>query len=202
MKYEGHKSVARYSGGETDAWLPYTCAHCGRDTGGAVIGAAHDSHTKEIVRWLWCTTCAMPSVQMPNGTVIPGAVFGPILQGLPSDVEGAYDEARRCLSVQGFIACELLCRRILMHVAVEKGANEGESFASYVNHLEQQGYTTPAMKDWVDLIRRLGNKSTHRLTSPDEQRAQNMIMFTAQLLRTVYEMPFLGEKHSLDPQHA
>ncbi len=53
---------------------------------------------------------------------------GPDIAGLPKDVEEAYNEARRCIGVKGFTAVELLCRKILMHVAVEKGAPQGETF--------------------------------------------------------------------------
>jgi len=52
-----------------------------------------------------------------------------------------------------------------MHVAVEKGAKEGESFAGYLAFLEQQGYVTPPMKPWVEVIRRTAIKQHISLMS-------------------------------------
>ncbi|WP_081443642.1 DUF4145 domain-containing protein [Methylophaga thiooxydans] len=60
--------------------------------------------------------------------------------------------------------------------------------------LEEQGYVTSPMKGWVDLIRQHGNKSTHKLDSPEKKRAQSTVMFKAELLRLVYEMEFMANK--------
>jgi hypothetical protein len=44
------------------------------------------------------------------------------------------------------------------------------------------------------LIRQHGNKSTHKLDSPEKERAQSTVMFTAELLRLVYEMEYMANK--------
>jgi hypothetical protein len=44
------------------------------------------------------------------------------------------------------------------------------------------------MKPWVDLIRQHGNESTHELPAPEERRAESTLVFTAHLLKSVYEM--------------
>jgi hypothetical protein len=51
------------------------------------------------------------------------------------------------------------------------------------------------MKEWVDLIRQHGNKSTHKLDSPEKERAESTVMFTAELLRLVYEMAFMAKRY-------
>lgn len=79
-----------------------------------------------------------------------------------------------------------------MHVAVDKGANEGETFASYIDHLQQQGYVTPPMESWVALIKQHGNLANHRLDPPDRKRTEGTLLFTTQLLRSVYEMGFIA----------
>ena len=75
-----------------------------------------------------------------------------------------------------------------MHVAVDKGAAENRSFADYVDHLASEGFVTPPMKPWVDLIRKHANLATHELPATDERRAAGTLAFTAQLLRLIYEM--------------
>ncbi len=81
-----------------------------------------------------------------------------------------------------------------MHVAADKGAKEGESFAAYLTYLEVEGYVTTPMKGWIDLMRQHGNNSTHKLDAPEKERAQSTVMFTAELLRLVYEMEYRANK--------
>lgn len=104
------------------------------------------------------------------------------------------------MSINAFTAAELICRKILMHVAVDKGAKEGEPFNAYLGALESQGYITPPMKKWVDLIRKHGNDSTHKLESPDKARAESTVMFTAELLRIIYEMDHMASTYVPDPK--
>jgi hypothetical protein len=144
-------------------------------------------------QWVLCPGCVKGSVVI-NGTTFPGVAFGPVLQGLPDDVAAAYEETRGCMKVNAFTAAELLCRKILMHVAVEKSAPEGKTFVFYLEYLEKAGYVTPPMKGWVDTIRTNGNNSTHKIAAPSQDRATSTVMFTAELLRLTYEMQYLSDK--------
>ena len=134
-----------------------------------------------------------------GGIIYPGVLFGPNIEGLPADVNSAYSEARKCMSFNAFTSCELICRKILMHVAVEKGAKEGDTFSNYVTYLENLGFVTPPMKSWVDLIREHGNKATHLLETPNKSRAESTLMFTAELLRLIYEMEYISKQYSKKP---
>jgi hypothetical protein len=82
-----------------------------------------------------------------------------------------------------------------MHVAVDKTAKPGETFKYYIEFLEAAGFVTPPMKPWVTLIKDRGNASTHEIPSPDQARAESTVMFTAELLRLVYEMDFMAQKY-------
>lgn len=193
--YQGHRAVSRYDGSTSDAWVGYQCAHCGQSVSGAVVAAHIDPHARHV-RWTQCPNCGEPSAIDSSGAIHPGARYGPVLEGLPEEVARAYDEARACMSVGAFGAAELVCRRILMHVAVDRGASAGESFAAYVDHLADEGYVTPPMRSWVDLIRQHGNQATHDITPVDRRRAEGTVQFTAQLLRSVYEMAHLAASFS------
>lgn len=70
--------------------------------------------------------------QKINNSVFAGTPFGPTIDGLPEEVLESYSEARRCMEVNAYTAAELICRKILMHVAADKGADEGKSFAAYL----------------------------------------------------------------------
>lgn len=194
----GHRLITKPDGSTPDGWFPYTCGHCGREVSGAVVGLV-PKVGGGYIRWLQCNSCHDGSVQADSGAVIPGAKYGPKVEGLPEDVRRAYDEARDCLAVSANTASEMMCRKVLMHVAVDKGAAEGGTFAGYIDFLVEAGFVTPPMKDWVKLIKDHGNESNHRLPTPDRGRAEGTLQFTAQLLRSVYEMAHLANKFAKPP---
>jgi len=197
--FPGHGSVTKPSGQDAMSWHTFSCAHCGTKGSGAVIAYYRENEKQAYRRWLMCTNCNDASAIAKNGNVYPGIPFGPRIEGLPNEVSQAYEEARQCMSVNAFTACELICRKLLMHVAVEKGGKEGDTFAAYLSHLESQGYVTPPMKGWVDLIRQHGNKAPHRIDAPDQARAESTLMFTVELLRLTYEMDYLAKKYTPGP---
>jgi hypothetical protein len=191
----GHEETRKYDGSTAESWYDYTCGHCGTKVSGAVIAAGINRHIGTVeTRWLQCPSCYEGSVQVSGGEVYPGVPFGPVLEGLPPETESAYSEARRCLSVNADTAAEVMCRKILMHIAVDKGASEGKSFASYIDYLAKEGYVTPPMEPWVKLIKDHGNMANHELEPPDRRRAEGTLLFTVQLLRAVYEMGHMAQK--------
>jgi hypothetical protein len=194
MGYIGHIRISKPDGSTPDAWFEYECGHCGAKVSGAVV-AYHGS-----IKWLLCPNCGNGSVCDEKGKIHPGAAFGPRIAGLPNDIAEAYEEARRSMSISAFSGSELICRKILMYVAIEKGAKEGESFTFYLDHLEKKGYITPPMKTWVDLIRKHGNIAAHILEKPDQNRAESTLMFTAELLRIVYEMEHLAKQYKTESE--
>ena len=52
------------------------------------------------------------------------------------------------------------------------------------------------MKKWVDLIRTNGNQTTHELSNPDKKYAEGTLMFTAELLRLIYEMEYISNQYT------
>jgi len=194
--FPGHQNITRPAGNDSNSWFTYTCGHCGAKVAGAVVSMWNS------IRWVLCTACLEGSVITSTGDVFPGEVFGPLIDGLPKDVGEAYDEARSCMAVGAFIAAESVCRKILMHVAVEKGAKAGGDFAGYITHLEKEGFVTPPMKPWVDLIRKHGNTAQHKLDPPDKDRAEGTVMFTAELLRLIYEMDHMTQRYAPAPKQS
>ncbi|MFY9966044.1 MAG: DUF4145 domain-containing protein [Nitrososphaeraceae archaeon] len=194
MEFTGHRSIDRKEGYTPDSWHAYKCGDCGHDVSGAVISSFEKKDGP--IKWLLCTKCVDGSVLTRDGTIHPPTSFGPTVEGLPKQVIDAYEEGRKCHAVGAYTACELICRKILMHVAVDKGAQEGKGFAEYIDYLESNQYVTPSMKSWVNLIRVHGNVATHKLDSPDQSRAESTLMFTAELLRLIYEMESFANKYT------
>lgn len=130
------------------------------------------------VSWLRCTGCGCGSVDNAGATS-PAPLLGDAVEGLPAEIEAACREARATAGLSAHTSCELMRRKILVHVAVDKGADEGKSFVEYLTGIEQSGYATPPMRPWLDLIRQYGNESTYRLATASRERALNTLAFTA-----------------------
>lgn len=190
-----HGDTAHLAGDSGSAWRHYICGHCNTRISGAVVSIYQPNHPNRA-ELLVCPHCFQSSVYIQRtDRFYPGVSFGFSLQGLPENVRTAYEEARRCMSVNAFTATELICRKILMHVAVDKGASEGQPFASYLDYLEKQGYITSPIRTWVNQIRENGNEATHELIEPSKERAEMTLMFTSQLLRLIYEMEYIQNQY-------
>jgi len=115
-----------------------------------------------------------------------------MIGGLPDDVKDAWREARVAHNVAAYTASEMMCRKILMHLAVDKaGSDPGKHFVEYVNELQAKGYITAGLKDVVDRIRQRGNTANHELPSSTEEDSRLTITITEHLLEGVYELPSL-----------
>ncbi len=103
-------------------------------------------------------------------------------------IDTAYEEARVCFSNKAYTACDIFCRKILMNIAINKGADQNKHFKYYVDYLVTAGHITSDMKSWIDKIRKAGNDATHELASSDETSSEIILVFTVQLLKIIYEM--------------
>jgi len=108
---------------------------------------------------------------------------------LPDDVRAIYEESRSSVTVNAFTGAVMLCRKILMHVAVGKGAKEDLSFQQYVKWLIDEHYVPRGSDAWLDYIRKRGNDANHEITLMAKDDAVGVLRFTEALLRNLYELP-------------
>lgn len=127
----------------------------------------------------------MGSVQNDDALIPPSQVFSDI-PNLPPGIAELYDEGRSSFGAYAYTGCEMVCRKILMNAAVNKGAEKNKTFVYYVDHLESNGYVTPLLKEMAVTIRRNGNKATHEIDPSDRKRAEHMLKFTRRILDTIY----------------
>jgi hypothetical protein len=135
-----------------------------------------------------CTNCGGPNF-FGIDYRHPVPALGNPVPHVPNAVNTLYEEARRCSSEKCYTAAVLLCRKMLMNIAVEKGAEEGKKFIQYVEFLSEKNYVPPGGKEWVDHIRKKGNEATHEIALLKEEDALDLIGFTEMLLRIIYEFP-------------
>ncbi|MBN2910759.1 hypothetical protein JQC72_14760 [Polycladomyces sp. WAk] len=118
----------------------FVCGYCGSVTAsnqGFFNQIKNYHHTKYKHFIYICSFCNLPTFFEYFGTdcqkQTPAPMIGRTVKHLPKDVEKVYNEARDCTSVGAYTAAVMLCRKLLMHIAVEQGAEEGKSFKHYVD---------------------------------------------------------------------
>lgn len=174
------------------------CASCGNGVSAEVVSGwplakkpnvrQLPPEPKDSTLWLRCPDCGEGSVKLKDGSVYPTAPAGGAVKGLPLDVEGAWREVRIAQAVGAYTASEMMCRKILMHVAVDVAkATPGEKFVYYIDALESGNYLATGTKPAVDKIRGRGNDATHELPASTEEQALNTLGVTEYLLRGIYE---------------
>ncbi len=167
--------------------LPITCGNCGL----VVLAKVLNSNGTGTF-WLLCPGCREGSVKVTSGAVYPAAAAGAPVNGLPDDVAQAWREARTVHAVAAYTASEILCRKILMHLAVDvAGGKPGDTFQAYIEHLDKAGYIGAGLRPAVEKIKNRGNVANHALPSSTEADSVITLKITEHLLRGIYEIPGL-----------
>jgi len=170
----------------------YVCGHCGNPLSsnvGYTKASNHDGSGSTIGNIYICHHCQKPT-HFENGVQIPGARPGEDVKGVnDSGVEALYKEAGDAYSQNAFTATVLSCRKLLMHIAVSKGAAAGKSFIEYVEFLSSENYVPRDAKGWVDQIRETGNEANHEIVIMTEEQAKDILSFVTMLMKLVYEFP-------------
>lgn len=182
------------------ATMSITCGNCGQGVAADVVREGGGGNPSRVaapvaggfVLWLQCPACRDGSVMTASGAVYPVAPTGSPVKNLPPDTAQAWREARTSHAVAAYTASEMMCRKILMHIAVEEAKSKpGDTFAHYIDALEKAGYFPPGLKDAVDKVRQRGNTANHDLPASTEGDSISTLKITEHLLRGIYEIPSL-----------
>lgn len=163
----------------------YTCGWCGNVVA-SVVGYRIERAVEPRIQI--CPNCLNPTLFRGDAQV-PGVSPGEEVAHLPPDVDALYKEARKCCAASCYTASVLICRKLLMNIAVAQGAAPGLAFIAYVEHLANSGYVPPNGKGWVDHIRKKGNEATHEIALMSKLDADELLAFLEMLLKFIYEFP-------------
>src|SRR5262249_54039225 len=138
-----------------------------------------------------CMRCEKPTYfedDNPN-VQVPPPPYGNEVMNLPDTIKPVYAEARNCMLVAAYTSAALMCRKILMNVAVHEGAPENLKFVEYVEFFKQKNYIPPKGEKWIDFIRQKGNEGTHEIPQISKADAEQVIKFSETILTLVFEFP-------------
>ncbi len=173
--------------------MRYRCAYCNTTVGPNVgYWSTHGGALTDLEIYI-CSFCNRPTF-FEGEDQTPAPAFGLPVRDTPKDVMTIYNDARNSMKVSAYTPAVLALRKLLMHVAVEKGAKPNKSFESYVNYLADEGYVPKGGKVWVDRIRDKGNEANHEIRIVKRKDAAEMISFAEMLLKNVYEFPARGAR--------
>ena len=115
---------------------PYRCGYCSWN-----VASDRGWFTEYLnAHILICPQCNSPTFFSAKGEQFPGRLHGGDVVGIGNDIEALYKEARQSFAANAFTGAVMLCRKILMNVAVDKKAKKGRPFAEYVKWLVDRGY--------------------------------------------------------------
>src|SRR5229473_6664519 len=105
----------------------FVCGYCGlnvsSERGYKIIVSGHQNSQHGGV--FICPACQAPTYFPPDEKrQIPGVAFGNHVAHVPSSLESLYEEARNCTANADYTASVLVCRKMLMNIAVQQGASE------------------------------------------------------------------------------
>lgn len=171
--------------------VQFVCGHCARrvasDKGYFMNPVGGGAATNVVVI---CPNCNRPSFFSAwEHEQIPGVPFGNRVENVPEEVGNLYDETRRSTAGDANTLAVMGARKLLMHIAVDKGAPAGKTFLEYVEYLAAKGFVPPDGKSWVDHIRTKGNEANHEIKLMSAADAQELINFVEMLLKFIYEFP-------------
>jgi hypothetical protein len=167
----------------------FVCAYCGNQVASEKGWQGTSRHTNMPHAFLRiCPECSAPTLLVGSDQV-PASSYGNAVKHLPSDIEQLYEEARSSIGAGAPTAAVMSCRKLLMHVAVEKGATAGDTFQNYVKFLADNHFVPAGASDWVDKIRTEGNEANHQIVIKTAAQAREMIDFSEMLLKVIYEYP-------------
>lgn len=176
--------------------LGYICSYCSnRVSSSKGYKCMKNDDTGETpTTYCWrkiyiCPHCKKPTYIDEVENQFPGVIIGNNVNYLPKDVEGLYQEARNCISVAAYTASTLCCRKILMNIAVDLGAEEGENFIDYIKYLKDKNFVPQEANEVLQHIRLKGNNATHKIEIIEKEDAENLIEYIEILLKFVYEFP-------------
>lgn len=167
----------------------WKCGYCNREVGSSVGWQVSDGQGHVMYIRL-CSYCNAPTLFLfGDQEYSPGPLPGSPVDHVPPEIDSLFAEARTAMAAGAFTAAVLTCRKILMHIAVDKKADKNKNFLEYVTYLIDKGYAPPGSQGWVDYIRSRSNEANHEIVLMTTDDAKALVTFIEMLLRFIFELP-------------
>lgn len=172
----------------------YACGACGNTTNGRVVCEAKRRADNAQVLWCWCSCDkAEPTIIVEKDgemlTHLPTAREFRSASDWPTDLASLYDEAAKAYAAGANTAAVMVCRKLLMACACNKGEKDDKTFAAYVDYITTSVLTYPDAKNAIDAIRTIGNEANHEVKIVNPADATRAMKIVTYMLNTIYSLP-------------
>lgn len=184
--------------------LPYFCGWCDNQVASTEGWGGFAGESDNYMQICICPHCTQPSIfKLKLGSsghkslALPAPNVAKKIKGMPDEVKHAYIEACKCLAQNAPTTAVMMCRKLLVYVAIQEGAKKDlDGYGPYVNFLKEKGHVPPNAHKMVDLVRKIGNDANHELKPVDPAEAEALLSFMGMLLTSIYEYKAEAEKLS------
>lgn len=170
----------------------YTCGHCGdrvSSRAGYYARARKDGSGDIVATIRICPDCQGPTIFTSEGSRLPLATPGRRIENVPGSLAKLYEEARASAANGTHAAAVLVCRKILMNVAVGQGMTPGGSFGDCVRYLAANGLLRASSKPLVDRLVERCDRASHEIVAMSEEDSAAALAITEATLLLLYEFP-------------
>ena len=166
----------------------FICWNCNKEIASekAYLSYSRDGSYYPIAMHI-CPFCNAPILVDDEKKEVLLSLPGKEIKKLPENLEIIYSEIRKCMQSKCFNGAIMLMRKLIMHIAVEEGDNEGKTFVEYVDFLCDNGIVPKKSKNKADSVRTLGNSANHEIENRTQKEAENCFEFIELLLKVNYE---------------
>ncbi len=175
---------------EISKWEPtsFICWNCGKEVASEKAYATYKAGSGFHHSFIYaCPNCNAPTILDDEKKQILLPLPGKEINRLPENIEIIYSEIRKCMQSGCFNGAIMLMRKLIMHIAVEEGDDEGKNFIDYIDFLNNNGIVPKKSKSKADSVRILGNSANHEIENRILEDAQNCFEFIELLLKVNYE---------------
>lgn len=167
----------------------FKCGYCSNKVSSdrGYFAIRNGSNSIQEARAYLCHDCGRLNLFDKKTGQVPTPMVGRAIEKLPDDISSLYNEMRKASSQGAYSLVVMGGRKLLMHIAVSLGADEGKKFVEYVKYLETNHYTPPKSKAWVKEIKDMGNETNHELVISSKEDADKIIKFLDLLMTFNYE---------------
>jgi len=141
-----------------------------------------------------CSHCGLPVIfggKRDNRFMYPRPQKFNAIEHLPEDVGKIYNEMRSCFGANNYSALAMLARTLLKHIATEQGHvfTTKSDFVESVDFLKKE-FFPKVNSNFINQVKKYATEVVHDLTIlEDKDIANNIMLFSEQILKMVYELP-------------
>lgn len=142
-----------------------------------------------------CNNCQKYVLVHQLGDIVyPNSPPSPTDVRVPESIRKDLDEAKICLAVDAYRASAVMARRAMQSACIERGAKK-DKLVDQLHELADNGTITKDLKEWVDVVRWVGNDAAHptgdEVTKDD---AEDILQLAEQFVVVVYVTPAIARE--------